>query len=232
MAALCLLANMPEPRGYSFNNYSTHHQTSRKRCFKDFGMDTSQLYSALTEECPISGHQTTSASPAHRNPKTRWVGPSAFLVGDTSIAEKSSGITSGGRSDDRDDKDNHNNNDGNEGGLIKTLNSRLKFACPFQKIDPVRWSFCSHRGFASVSRTKDHIIHAHNIIICKSCLSIYDSHADLNRHIRENQHDHSYNENKKRLWKDARNEWFQLYTVLFPGEPVPTSPCQSNHSIS
>ncbi|KAK5082288.1 hypothetical protein LTR05_007434 [Lithohypha guttulata] len=124
------------------------------------------------------------------------------------------------------------------------------FACPYHKHDPVRYAQGNttelhYRGcvkglFRDISRMKQHLKRVHHYpgFYCRRCFEVFDTNDKLQDHSslpeacepRDCPYAERINETKqvkihvKRPGKDPKDLWFEIFTIIFPGSPLPDSP--------
>ncbi|KIW95002.1 uncharacterized protein Z519_04982 [Cladophialophora bantiana CBS 173.52] len=124
------------------------------------------------------------------------------------------------------------------------------FACPYAKFNPSKYSRenlaepaywnCSSCCLRDISRLKQHLyrIHKRPDYYCGSCFKSYKSREQLDEHTRQRppcelqgpryedkMTDDQFQAIKRRIIRgDPCELWFNIYSVLFPGAPRPSSP--------
>ncbi|KAK6369845.1 uncharacterized protein PV06_01810 [Exophiala oligosperma] len=165
--------------------------------------------------------------------------------------------SSGGHGQDPYDDDEEENGSGTPKKLKhepESMQSPEKlFACPFCKYDKDRYSERNvqekhYRGCASgywpdISRVKQHLYRVHwRRIHCVRCFTKFDRKELLDKHVRESQpcglvecpcpekfDDGQYNDiRRKRPASTPEQVWYIIYSILFPGQPQPSSPYADN----
>ena len=115
-------------------------------------------------------------------------------------------------------------------------------ACPFWKLDPRRHRRCLKLdSFWLVNRVKQHLTRSHTEpkIFCDKCKTTFPDEGAKERHLRQDGHLCSFkpwNEHlitrsqQVELHKKSRPDtseaerWFDIWGILFPGRPRPSSP--------
>ncbi|EXJ70765.1 uncharacterized protein A1O5_05755 [Cladophialophora psammophila CBS 110553] len=124
------------------------------------------------------------------------------------------------------------------------------FACPYSKFNPSKYSRenlaepaywnCSNCCLRDISRLKQHLyrIHKRPDYYCGSCFKSYKSREQLDEHTRQRppcelqgpkyedkMTDDQFHAIKRRMIRgDPCELWFNIYSVLFPSSPRPSSP--------
>ncbi|KAH7395480.1 hypothetical protein BKA64DRAFT_59994 [Cadophora sp. MPI-SDFR-AT-0126] len=126
---------------------------------------------------------------------------------------------------------------------------KFKFACPFRKRDPQTYTVlgrhtrCVIAQLKSVSRVKEHLFRCHLAPIhCPRCWCEFDTLTNLEDHIKaENickKRDSGHppkgitaeqerilrSRKKSPAGQSEEERWMEIYQLLFPNEPCPTSP--------
>lgn len=125
--------------------------------------------------------------------------------------------------------------------------STLLFACPFYKWRPLAYRPCRAKVLKEISRVKLHLWRCHKIpIYCPRCFSEFAAEDERDTHIREVNCDIKEikvlegvtAEQKAKLTRRVntkltrREQWNEMYTILFPGEPLPSNPYISEGLLS
>lgn len=120
--------------------------------------------------------------------------------------------------------------------------SRRTLACPFQKRDPSKHQKCLAMSLQRIKDVKQHIFRCHMSpdYYCASCYEVFDTADDRDSHIRKRlcerldtpclpQFD-SITERQRNQLKiksprhlHVRDQWFQIWDVVFPEFPRPSS---------
>ncbi|CEJ86335.1 hypothetical protein VHEMI04078 [[Torrubiella] hemipterigena] len=130
--------------------------------------------------------------------------------------------------------------DDNGEGPSRAKDNHDILACPFYKRDPLKYSACSQLILREVSRVKQHLWRSHQVPIhCVLCNKTFSSEIERDEHIRQRSH---CKEKEPKIWvgvtteqkvllrrrvdvgKPKSEQWYQMYAVLFPGEPLPENP--------
>ncbi|KAK4176860.1 hypothetical protein QBC36DRAFT_290127 [Triangularia setosa] len=216
---------------------STFHQTV------DLGMGTlwtryNHDWNALIVQC---AGERSSSSPHYRDTSGR------IRKGTSSRQVKN--LRPGGRypmdDDDEDDDDGEGQRPGSSLSKRSSLSTK-KFACPFRKHDPQKYSVqehevCAVRSWGTISRLKEHLYRRHYKIHCQRCKHTFGDFRELAEHemspqgcevvhapppcdistIQEKQLK-SRKHNARR--KTDEEKWVEIYQLLFPNEEIPSSP--------
>ncbi|KIV89573.1 hypothetical protein PV10_06962 [Exophiala mesophila] len=138
-----------------------------------------------------------------------------------------------------------------------SLSPEKLFACPYCKYDKSRYSEANfqekhYRGCASgfwkdPSRLKQHLYRVHcRRLQCPRCWSKFDNKDDLDRHMLEPTAcplaecpcpekfgDAEFIEiHRKRPAMSSEDVWFTIYGILFPGQPLPSSPYAEKDDVA
>lgn len=118
----------------------------------------------------------------------------------------------------------------------------LQFACPFWKLDPNKHRSCSSATLSEIRYVKQHILRRHvQPIHCSTCWEIFEGKEDYTFHLRRMS---CVRDDSSKLelegidpdlkdvllsWRAKRGsskekQWFELWTILFPDLPYPSSP--------
>ena len=132
----------------------------------------------------------------------------------------------------------------------KDVFSRPLLACPYFKIDPIRYSErnlqeqcyrgCATRLLRNIPRLKQHLYRAHlrPKYYCSRCYAIFEMQALVDIHSRQNpscvivepqfeekMDNDQMNAIKRRNRRlDATAEWYNIFKILFPNAVLPASP--------
>ncbi|CAG8952860.1 hypothetical protein HYFRA_00007574 [Hymenoscyphus fraxineus] len=172
-----------------------------------------------------------------------------------------SGVTSGDslsvRSGKRcrgDNSEDGNDNEGHERRRKRAPSHKLlsveeddslttKFACPFRKHDPRKYSIqtcplCAMKPHKSIARLKTHLYEKHLIEQCPRCKSVFESEEALEAHnmgeerceaapdkqvdgMTRKMRDQIRNRKKPYPGQTDGEKWENIYKILFPNETVP-----------
>lgn len=114
------------------------------------------------------------------------------------------------------------------------------FACPFYKRRPHTYQKCRHKELTAVSRVKQHLSRQHQIPIrCLRCNLQFEDEQGLEDHAQQRP---SCDPQPRKVWegvtraqsillqtrsdrkKTPEDQWYDVYKILFPNEPLPESP--------
>lgn len=115
------------------------------------------------------------------------------------------------------------------------------FACPFVKRSPDRYRKCYAHDLSDISRVKFHLKRCkyhHLPLYCPKCSEIFENRRLHDEHSRVNNcpilpprsWDGITPEQSGQLSKrtspkkTAEENWYDIYKIIFPGEPLPSSP--------
>lgn len=112
-------------------------------------------------------------------------------------------------------------------------------ACPFCKWKPLTYRHCRTKILKEIARVKLHLWRCHQIPIhCAICSIEFSNTRERDNHLRQQNcqlrdprnWEGITEEQKERLKrrvntkKTKEEQWFEMYTILFPGHPLPDSP--------
>jgi hypothetical protein len=116
---------------------------------------------------------------------------------------------------------------------------KLQFACPFQKLDPLRYHKCLKYALHRIKDVKQHVYRCHKQpdYYCARCFLVFETADKRDEHARstgcENKNKSGFEGitemEKKELNKspsrglDAQEQWFRMWDIIFPGETKPSS---------
>lgn len=121
----------------------------------------------------------------------------------------------------------------------KQEKTRIQYACPFQKLDPVKHHECLKYALHRIKDVKQHVYRRHKQpdYYCARCFAVFSTAEVRDAHARSNDC-----ENKKaspfegitdvekcKLNKspsrglDAQEQWFTMWEIIFPGYKKPNS---------
>jgi hypothetical protein len=115
---------------------------------------------------------------------------------------------------------------------------KLYFACPFLKRDPIKHRQCYRHQLTKISYVKQHIKRSHRQpICCPICMEIFVDEENRDRHIRDQScqrrpaldFDGASPTQLAQLGKRSDQkkpevaQWFDIFELLFPGQPRPKS---------
>lgn len=112
------------------------------------------------------------------------------------------------------------------------------FGCPFYKRDPVKYLFCMMRQtLTGTNYVKQHLVRYHRPPIhCPTCGEVFQQKSARDAHIEKNtcarrefKLEGMNLEQQEALRRTSRfagheERWYQIWDILFPGEPRPESP--------
>ncbi len=115
-------------------------------------------------------------------------------------------------------------------------------ACPFLKFDPSSHSGCSSRRLTTISSVKEHLRRRHfHPFSCSRCWEVFEDQDGETKHIRDcdkfpkmfSEPPFVNRDKMERMNVESRHpvpagRWYELYDILFPGQPPPTSPYLEN----
>lgn len=118
------------------------------------------------------------------------------------------------------------------------ITSPRRFACPFFKKHPEAFRSCGFSDNATPSRVKAHVNRKHKFpIYCPRCWVSFKSEIERDDHIRRNDcpisprpewicatSDQLQQLSKRTKYRTDKEEWDEIYSILFPGSPLPESP--------
>jgi hypothetical protein len=118
--------------------------------------------------------------------------------------------------------------------------SSLLLACPYYKRKPLEYVECQQKTLRTICRVKQHIWRSHCIPVhCSSCNMTFKTESERDAHQRQRPPcdvklpvawDGITKEQEKTLHKrsDSRKstqmQWNDIFEILFPGSPLPSSP--------
>jgi hypothetical protein len=157
-----------------------------------------------------------------------------------SVSTSSTGSSLSRKRDQPDDEDNDGDSPRHRPRLLPTSEANLLLACPFYKKNPLLYRSCRGKLLRSISRVKFHLLRCHRIPIhCDRCSMIFQTESDRSEHLRqtapcevtEREHWEAINEDQRRQLsrrvspKSTTHEnWYQIYSIIFPGSDPPESP--------
>ncbi|KAH8883388.1 hypothetical protein GQ53DRAFT_847029 [Thozetella sp. PMI_491] len=120
-----------------------------------------------------------------------------------------------------------------------TLPKRL--ACPFWKLDPIKYRACFSLRLHGIPRVKQHLSRNHiPKFYCQRCLNIFADEESQNAHVlnqtpcephgQEAQLDGLSHQQQRQLSRKSnqthseRQQWFAIWDIVFPGYQQPASP--------
>ncbi|KAL3468834.1 hypothetical protein BJX99DRAFT_265767 [Aspergillus californicus] len=136
-----------------------------------------------------------------------------------------------------DDDDNCRSPQSSKKPRAKTSSTR-RFACPFFKRHAHIFISCGMADHESPSRVKLHISRKHKLpIYCARCSDVFKYERERDLHLRENTcllqpevpricatSEQLQRLSKRSTGKSDEERWNEIYTILFPGDPLPDSP--------
>ncbi|KAF2655743.1 hypothetical protein K491DRAFT_716032 [Lophiostoma macrostomum CBS 122681] len=148
----------------------------------------------------------------------------------------------GGNQDDQDDEEDDNNVPGRRPLNVRVTRPSeiLYLACPFVKRYSHRYTKCYTHEFKDISRIKQHLLRdkAHKLpIYCPNCSHEFENESSRYEHIREVSCAKQPQVTREGITESQRHQiikrssstrtseenWFELFKILFPGEPLPKS---------
>jgi hypothetical protein len=199
-----------------------------------------------------SFQNTRSKAPAHDSPRPEDQGSSNRSAGDKRPNPWStSGASSGGQSGKKartnsfrseDDQPGENDKNGSPISPPSTkpeFRAASSFACPFVKRYPGRYKECYSHILKDVSRVKQHLRgRKHQLpIYCARCSQTFEDERLRDEHLRgtcptspKRQWEGINTKQRSQLSKRSRSantsekSWFEVWDILFPGAPQPSSP--------
>lgn len=121
----------------------------------------------------------------------------------------------------------------------KQEKTRLQFACPFQKLDPLKHHECLKYALHRIKDVKQHVYRRHKQpdYYCARCFVVFETADARDEHARskdcENKKGPGFegitDVEKNKLNKnpsrglEAREQWFRMWDIIFPGKKKPTS---------
>ncbi|CAH0051073.1 unnamed protein product [Clonostachys solani] len=199
-------------------------------------------FQLLQRQCPAdtaSDERDSGSSNGSANGKRRDTSsPSSTDTG--SRPAKRRNINSTEDNSDEDEGDNHQQKVPST-TTEKDLVNGLIFACPFVKRSPDRYRQCYSHNLLTISRVKFHLRRGryhHLPLYCPTCSETFEEEKLRDEHIRAA----NCPKNPPRSWdgitqsqsnqlskrtpskKTAEENWYDIYKIIFPGEPLPSSP--------
>jgi hypothetical protein len=152
--------------------------------------------------------------------------------------------------DDDDDGDNKRNPKRNRRTTSKDVSSKRVLACPYFKMDPIRYSErnlqeqcyrgCASKLLRNIPRLKQHLyrVDRRPKYYCSRCYAIFKTQALVDTHNRQNRlcmvvepqfeekmdNDQLTAISRRNRRMDATAEWYNIFKILFPNVVLPTSP--------
>ncbi|KAK4652835.1 hypothetical protein QC762_512940 [Podospora pseudocomata] len=202
-------------------------------------------WNALIVQC-VGEAGRSSSSPHYRDTTGR--------VRKGTSSRQNKNLRPGGRypidDEDEDDDDGEGQRPGSSLSKRSSLSTK-RFACPFRKHDPHKYSLqehevCAVRSWGTISRLKEHLYRRHYKIHCQRCKQMFGDFKELQGHemspqgcelvpgpppcdistLQEKQLK-SRKHNARR--KTDEEKWVEIYQLLFPNEEIPSSPCECIH---
>lgn len=194
----------------------------------------------------LSRYPTTSTKTAHggesaggdHGPSTQQSTGGSQMVQRASSKRKHSKQANGGNGDD--DKRKKGSRATRSSSSSKGSDDLRLFACPFYKRRPHTYQKCQHNELTAVSRVKQHLSRQHQIPIrCLRCNLQFEDEGSLEDHAQQWP---SCEPQPRKVWegvtraqsillqtrsdrkKTPEDQWYDVYKILFPDEPLPESP--------
>ncbi|KAH8896353.1 hypothetical protein GQ53DRAFT_761271 [Thozetella sp. PMI_491] len=118
-----------------------------------------------------------------------------------------------------------------------------QFACHFYKKNPSQYRMCLRYNLTTVSRVQQHLKRCHTPILqCPTCRCTFgENQCDFDEHLRARSCQsrllplmperalseetwRSITARRRTPHQSARDRWYVIWTIIFPGEPLPPSP--------
>lgn len=162
-----------------------------------------------------------------------------------STSASSSGVTKRDGKRKREDVPNDDEDDNSPGmrqrlGPSTSGETAALFACPFYKKDRRHFKSCGVKVLRNIPRVKFHLLRCHQEPIhCDRCFQTFESDAGRREHLRQDvpcnvrspADWHAINEDQKKQLaqrisrkKTARENWYEIYKILFGDHDLPKSP--------
>lgn len=126
---------------------------------------------------------------------------------------------------------------------IEESPSKLYFACPFWKLDPVKYRTCVGKDLRDCSRVKQHLSRRHTPqFYCQRCFGIFKEELALEQHVEEDSCSRSPGgrvdgisraqqlqlSRKPKLGLTEAGKWYRIWDIVLPQQPRPASPYIDN----
>ena len=198
----------------------------------------------------------SSSDPSKKGTDTSGLGTAT----DSDVTTSTAALSTGKRpasmrepfkeTNDDDDGDNRRNPKRNCGTTSKDVSSKRLLACPYFKMDPIRYSErnlqeqcyrgCASKLLRNIPRLKQHLyrVHRRPKYYCSRCYVIFETQALIDTHNRQNRlcvvvgprfkdkmdNDQLSAISRRNRRMDATAEWYNIFKILFPNAVLPTSP--------
>ncbi|KAK7427060.1 hypothetical protein QQZ08_006487 [Neonectria magnoliae] len=229
------------PDSPEWEDYETdeHHMSSSS----DHGDDALEPSSPINSTTPYlrtvptapQADSNASHASVSTTTTTKWQdGDVSGSVSNKSRKKRSREETAGDHEKDQ------NQVDANQAKRIKTEDHHQSLACPFYKHDPIRHRRCHTYMMKRISYVKQHLQRNHQQPIhCMVCMTVFDDEDRLFEHSRaqscqvrprDQRPDGMTPKQQKQLAvranqkKSEAEQWYEIYTMLFPGADRPSSP--------
>lgn len=183
------------------------------------------------------GSQTTDSTSAepHSAPDEQTNG---YIPRNTRINKRQRLDNGDGDEDDEGERDDRQGKQRLKRRDVPAEHNRL-LACPYCKWKPLTYRKCRTKVLKEISRIKTHLWRHHVIPIhCAACYSEFDHEDERDAHARQRncqiqepkQWEGISSRQKEQLKRRTNtkltreDQWYEMYTILFPGHPKPNSP--------
>ncbi|KAK7413766.1 hypothetical protein QQX98_007333 [Neonectria punicea] len=226
------------PDSPEWDDYETyeHHMSSPP----DHGDDTLGPSSPINSTTPYL-RTVPTAPQADSNASHADVSTTTWQDGDESGSISNKSRKKRSREDPAGDHEKDQNQvDANQAKRCKTEEHHQSLACPFYKHDPIRHRRCHTYVMKRISYVKQHLQRNHQQPIhCMVCMAVFDDEDRLFEHSRaqscqmrprDQRPDGMTPKQQKQLAvranqkKNEAEQWYEIYTMLFPGADRPSSP--------
>ncbi|KAI9149941.1 Resistance to glucose repression protein [Paramyrothecium foliicola] len=196
---------------------------------------------------PVDGGTAHTGASAHDGSSTDASGEADPIIEQLRLGKQKRKRNSSGNSSDGDDNGGRRPRQSAQSSVPGlAAPAAQKLACPFRKHDPIKYSLDTHRvcaasGWSSIHRLKEHLNRCHRAIYCPRCKDTFKSKAARDAHINVPSADicnvqdgvtiegitdeqECQLRSRKKTSRDQTDEdrWSNIYTLLFPLEPVPS----------
>lgn len=145
------------------------------------------------------------------------------------------------KADDNDDSDGDDSSHHPKRPVRLTEAKQKMLACPFWKMDPIKYADCFRMKFQINSRVKQHINRKHMrpSFYCQRCLLVFEDEPTLRAHVKQRLEPCTQNsgawpdginlEQQRQLSKKPKTpgtieaKWFEIWDIVMPGRPRPKS---------
>jgi Chromatin remodelling complex Rsc7/Swp82 subunit len=144
------------------------------------------------------------------------------------------------RDESPDDEDNKRDKPPKPPNELDDPDSSRLLACPFYKNNPIRYRCCRTKLLRSIPRVKYHLRRCHQVPIhCDRCSMAFETESARSEHLRQTvlcevtdpvEWNAISEEQKRELSKrlssknSTRENWYNIYAILFPTSEAPNSP--------